>query len=249
MSNFADYFAGVANHYADSRPSYPAALFEWLAAACKTSQTAWDCGTGSGQAALDLAAHFQQVIATDASAAQLQQAASHPRIEYRHAPAEASGLASASVDVVTVAQALHWFDVEAFYREVRRVLKPGGLIAVWTYGVFHTAEPQLNAPLHDFYYQKVGNYWPAERRHVETHYRELAFPFQPVTTPKLTLDAEWTLPQLLGYLRSWSAVGKYCAAHGIDPVATLETQLRAAWGDAQNTRRIEWPLTLLAGRV
>lgn len=246
---FNDHFGKVADHYADSRPGYPTQLFAWLAAQCAQHALAWDCGTGSGQAAVELAQHFRHVLASDASTAQIAKAGAHPRIDYRVAPAEHSDLDAACVDLVTVAQALHWFDLDAFYAEVRRVLKPGGLIAAWSYGVFKAADETIDAPLQHFYHQVVGPYWPAERRHVENGYRELAFPFQAVPAPTFAMRADWTLAQLLGYLRSWSATARFIEAKGGDPVADLESLLGECWGDAQRQRRIEWPLTLLAGRL
>lgn len=247
-SAFNDHFANVANHYADSRPGYPPELFAWLASQCAEHQLAWDCGTGSGQAATALAGHFRRVVASDASAAQIDQAAAHPRVAYRVAPAEHSGLDDACADLISVAQALHWFDLDAFYAEARRVLKPDGLIAAWSYGVLHAADAQVDALLQHFYHQQVGPYWPAERHHVETGYRELAFPFQAVATPAFAMRCAWPLAQLLGYLRSWSATARFSAARGYDPVAELEPRLSACWGDPGRPQRIEWPLTLLAGR-
>lgn len=245
---FNDHFTAVARHYADNRPGYPAELFAWLANQCAEHDLAWDCGAGSGQASIALADHFQRVVASDASAAQIAQATPHPRIDYRVASAEHSSLDAASVDLLTVAQALHWFDLAAFHAEAQRVLKPDGLIAVWSYGVQHVEGEAVDALLQDFYHRVVGPYWPAERRHVENGYRELPFPFRPVAAPAFAMYADWTLAQLLGYLRSWSATARYLEAEGHDPVSDLEVQLRGCWGEPQRRRRILWPLTVLAGR-
>jgi ubiquinone/menaquinone biosynthesis C-methylase UbiE len=245
---FNDHFATVAQHYADSRPSYPAALFDWLAAQCDERTLAWDCAAGSGQASLGLARHFTQVIASDASAAQIAQAAAHPRIDYRVASAENSGLANHCADLVTVAQALHWFDLDGFYTEARCVLKPGGMLAAWCYGVLQVEGEEVDAQVQRFYHEEVGPYWPPERRHVETGYRELAFPFTPVAAPAFAMRLDWNLEQLLGYFRSWSATAACIKAHGSDPVVAIERHLRACWGDPVRPRSIRWPLTLLAGR-
>lgn len=249
MQAFNDHFTAVATSYAGFRPTYPAALFAWLAQIAPDTNLAWDCATGSGQAARDLAAHFNRVVATDASTAQIAAAQAHPQIDYRVAAAEASGLANTSVDLITVAQALHWFDLDAFYAEVRRVLKPGGVLAVWTYGVFSVEGEGINDCTNAFYQDTVGPFWPPERMHVESGYRTLAFPFSAIQTPQFNMETTWTLAQLLGYLRSWSATGRYIAAHGIDPVDVLEKELAPLWGDAQRTRRVSWPLSVRAGRA
>jgi SAM-dependent methyltransferase len=245
---FSDHFAPVAASYADFRPTYPAALFAWLATLVPRHELAWDCAAGSGQASLDLATHFALVVATDASQAQLDAAPPHPRIEYRVAPAEASGLPDAAVDLVTVAQALHWFDLAGFYAEVRRVLQPGGVLAVWTYGVLTVEGAAVDALVQHFYHDTVGPYWPAERRHVETGYRSLPFPFREIAAPPFAMAARWTLPQLLGYFRSWSATGRFIAATGQDPVAALAERLAPLWGDPQQPRTVTWPLSLRVGR-
>ncbi len=201
---------------------------------------------GSGQAALALAAHFTKVIATDASSAQLATATAHPAIEYRVALAEDSGLLTQSVDLITVAQALHWFDLERFYTEARRVLKPNGVLAVWTYSVFSIEGDAVNNLVQDFYQNIVGPYWPAERIHVENGYRDLPFPFTVISAPPLQMQTQWTLAQLSGYLRSWSATGRYREDHGIDPVIQLENQLLSLW-DNNVKRQIIWPLALRVG--
>jgi ubiquinone/menaquinone biosynthesis C-methylase UbiE len=246
---FKDHFASVAAQYSQSRPSYPGALFDWLARQCRARDLAWDCGAGNGQASLELARHFSRVLATDASASQIAQAQPHPRIEYRVAPAEDCGLPEHGADLAVVAQALHWFDLDRFYGEVRRVLKPGGLVAAWTYGVLEVEGETVNALVQRFYHDEVGPYWPPERHHVETGYRELPFPFPPITAPAFAMSLAWNLAQLLGYFRSWSATAAYIKARGSDPVAALESGLRAVWGDAEKARLVSWPLSLLVGTV
>uniref|UniRef100_UPI00333EA9E4 class I SAM-dependent methyltransferase n=1 Tax=Castellaniella defragrans TaxID=75697 RepID=UPI00333EA9E4 len=246
---FNDHFRDVARQYADSRPGYPAALFDWLAARCAGRACAWDCGAGNGQASVMLARDFQRVIATDASATQIAQAQPHARVEYRVVPAEDSGLPDGGVDLVVVAQALHWFDLDAFYREVRRVTRPGGLLAAWTYGVMAAEGDAVDELLQVYYHETVGPWWPAERRHVETGYRDLPFPFEAVAVPPLSMEAAWNLDQTLGYLRSWSATARFAAARGFDPVAELAGRLASVWGDARRQRLIRWPLAIRAGRV
>jgi SAM-dependent methyltransferase len=244
----ADHFSSVAAHYAQSRPTYPGELFDWLAGQCAGRALAWDVGAGNGQASVALADRFDAVLATDLSEDQIARAAPHPHVEYRAAPAHRSGLAPGSADLVTVAQALHWFELDAFYAEVRRVLKPGGLIAAWTYGVLTAEGEAVEAVVDHFYTRVVGPWWPAERRHVENGYAELAFPFEPVAAPPFAIRREWTLAELLGYVRSWSAVSRMQQATGDDPVAALERQLAADWGPGDTRRLVTWPISMRAGR-
>ena len=244
----SDHFSAVAPLYVRSRPTYPQELFVWLARICANRTLAWDVGAGNGQASVALAAHVAKVLATDLSEAQIAQAVRHERVDYRVAPAERSGLADGSVDLVTIAQALHWFAGEAFYAEVRRVLKPGGVVAAWTYGMLHVEDSAVDAGVSDFYHRIVGPYWPAERRHVENGYADLPFPFKAVASPPFAIQLAWTLDDLLGYCRSWSATAKYEGATGRDPVVTLERELAPAWGRRTQRRRVSWPIAIRAGR-
>lgn len=243
-----DHFSGHAADYARARPSYPPELFTWLARSCPTRSMAWDCATGNGQAALTLAGHFQRVHATDLSAEQLAQAPPHPHIVYRTAPAEVSGLADDSCDLVTVAQALHWFCSNVFYAEVRRVLKPGGLFAAWTYSLLQ-GDADLNALVSHFHTHIMGRYWPPERRWVDLGYRNIPFPFGDTATPDFEIRLEWTLSDLLAYLRTWSATQRCIRETGIDPCAALETQLKEVWPNPESRKTIIWPLVLRCGRL
>jgi SAM-dependent methyltransferase len=249
MTPFADHFSGAAARYASHRPSYPSALFEWLASVAPDRGCAWDCGTGSGQAATRLADHFARVIATDPSVAQLAHAAQHPAVHYAAMTAEQAALATGSASLVTVAQALHWFDQPAFYAEARRALAPRGVLAVWSYGVLTLPDPTLDALVRRFHGETVGAYWPAERRLVDEGYEAIRLPFEPIGAPGFAMTAEWTLDQLDGYLSTWSAVQRARAATGTDPLPALIESMRPAWGRAGETRRVEWPLTLRLGRA
>ncbi len=253
MSGFKDHFSSASERYAAYRPDYPAALFAWLAGLCPrpgTSaerDTAWDCATGSGQAALGLAPHFRDVVATDASAEQIRHAQPHPGIHYRVAPAEASGLADRSVDLVTVAQAAHWFDLPRFYAEAARVLKPGGAIALWGYGRM-VLPGEMDALFRRFYAETVGPYWPPERALIDDAYRSLEFPFTEIESPDFYIEVEWTLPRLLDYLSTWSAVKRYQNLVGSDPLPALMAGLEPLWGDPEASRKLQWPLFLRVGR-
>jgi ubiquinone/menaquinone biosynthesis C-methylase UbiE len=244
----ATLFSSVAREYSNFRPGYPPELFEWLARSCLGNEAAWDCGCGSGQASVALAAHFQRVYATDASAGQIGVAKAHERVSYSVATAERSGLPDASVDLVIVAQALHWFDVEAFYSEARRVARPGALLTVWTYPRPQFTDPVLDRVFHAFYENVVGPFWPPERRHVEAHYRTIPFPFEELPHPHFGLELHWSREQLLGYVSSWSASARYKKEKGTDPVPLLDQSLSAVWrGDTRVSLRM--PLVLRAARL
>jgi SAM-dependent methyltransferase len=243
-----DHFSRQAAQYRASRPSYPAELFAFLADVAPARNLALDCATGNGQAALGLAEHFARVLGTDLSPAQLAHRAFHPRVDYVAATAERLPVADGAVDVVTVAQALHWLDLPRFYAEVRRVARPGGIIAAWSYGRLEVA-PAIDTVVEHLYADVVGPYWPAERALVESGYRDLPFPFQPLPAPPFALQAEWPLARLLGYLSSWSAVQRCKDATGSDPLATVTEPLAAAWGDPGASRTVRWPLALRLGRA
>lgn len=243
---FKDHFSKQAAAYSGYRPGYPPQLFRYLASVAPGRERAWDCATGTGQAALGLAEHFREVIATDASARQIANAGYREGVVYEVAPAEHSGIAAGSVDLVTVAQALHWFEPEAFYREVKRVLRPGGVIAVWSYGQLRVS-PAVDAVIGHLYEALVGPYWPPERRLVEEGYRSIPFPFAALEPPPFGMSARWSLAQLRGYLGTWSAVQRYKDAEGADPLQAVAEGLERAWGDTAGERTVVWPLALRVG--
>jgi SAM-dependent methyltransferase len=242
---FQDHFSARAELYARARPTYPPALFADLAALAPDTRWAWDCGTGNGQAAVGLATCFESVMATDPSAAQLALAEPHPRVEYRVASEAGSGLPPDSVDLVTAAQAAHWFDQARFHAEVRRVLRPGGVLAIWCYGLCEVA-PGIDRAVSRFYRETVGPYWPAGRAHVEAGYRSLSFPFEEAPFPVHAMERQWSLEEFGAYLGSWSAVERFQRANGMDPVGPLLTGLEAEWGSTP--RRVRWSLTGRLGR-
>lgn len=247
MSAFKDHFSSASDQYAAYRPDYPAALFAWLANQCADRDTAWDCATGNGQAAQGLAQHFRNIVATDASAEQVRHAAAHPFIDYRVAPAEASGLADHSIDLVTVAQAAHWFDLPRFYAEVSRVLKPDGVIALWGYSRM-VLPGEMDAPFLNFYDETVGPYWPPERALIDDAYRSLDFPFDEIHAPAFHIEVVWTLAQLMAYLSTWSAVKRFQSECGKDPLPTMMMEIQPLWGDPDVARQLQWPLFLRVGR-
>lgn len=244
---FQDHFSERAAEYARFRPRYPTRLFQYLADAAPARDRAWDCGTGSGQAAAGLAPLFRSVIATDPSAAQLAAAEPHPHVEYRES-AEGAPVEDASVDLVAAASAAHWFDLERFYAEVRRVAKPHGLVALWCYSL-PSVDAEVDAMLRRFATEVVGPSWPPERRYVDRHYRTLPFPFREFPAPSFRMEARWSLADLIGYVRTWSAVRQYREARGRDPIDLLEQELAVRWDEAGSKRTVTWPIHLRVGRV
>ena len=247
--SFKDHFSRRAAIYATYRPHYPKSLFEYLTTLTGAHDLALDCGTGNGQAAVELAQYFAQVIATDPSSAQIANATQRRNIEYRVARAEQSGLPPHSVDLVTAAQALHWFEPVAFYGEARRVLKRDGAIAVWGYGDPMLDDPSLQKLLHHFNRVKLEPYWFPERKLLLDGYRTIDFPFDELTPPAFDLNVSWTLEELLGYLRTWSSTARYVEQNGVDPVNELESVIAPYWGEYEKPRTVSWPLHLRVGRL
>ncbi|MBY6262900.1 class I SAM-dependent methyltransferase [Azospirillum sp. 412522] len=251
MSPFKDHFSAQAGDYRAFRPTYPAGLAAALAAAAPARGLAWDVGCGNGQFSVSLAEHFAAVHATDASAGQIAQAEAHPRVRYAVAPAEDSGLPDGCCDLIVAAQAAHWFDLQRFHAEVRRVAKPGAAAALVCYGLQQLDDPALDAAVERFHNGTLGPYWPADRWKVVNGYRDLEFPFPelPVPVPALAMEAVWSLPRLLGYMSTWSGVKAAARALGRNPLEAFAEEIAPLWGDAETERRIRWPLTVRLGRV
>jgi len=249
LSNiFKDHFSGHATQYQFARPDYPQELFQRLAELAPSKLCAWDCATGNGQAALALARHFTVVYASDASFEQVNQATRHARIHYYTASAEASAVAGATFDLIVVAQALHWFDMDQFVTEARRVLKPGGVLAVWCYQNM-IIDPAIDEIISSFYTDTVGPYWPEERKYVEAGYRNFNIPLVAQKLPPFSIEKFWDLQQVSAYVRSWSATQRFMCEHHKDPVVELAEALRQVWGRASRKYPVRWPLAVRAGRL
>jgi SAM-dependent methyltransferase len=242
---FKDHFSRQAADYAKFRPRYPREMFEYLGTVAPSCKLAWDCGTGNGQAAIQLAEVFDRVIATDASEKQIANAQPHERVEYRVTPAEDSGIQSGVLDLIMVAQALHWFDLDRFYAEAQRVLKPNGILAASAYNLLQI-EPAIDEIVNRYYYEVVGPFWPPERKLIE-NFADLPFPFHKIDPPKFEMTAQWNLDHLIGYLGTWSATQRFIAARGRDPLEQIADELRSVWGAPRETRKVTWPLTLRVG--
>jgi SAM-dependent methyltransferase len=248
MRKLEDHFSRHADTYVRYRPTYPDGLYSYLASLAPHHRLAWDCGTGNGQAALGLAKHFDSVVATDASTDQIARAPHHRRVEYKVARSENAGLESASVALVTVAVAVHWFDFDLFYPEVRRVLTPGGLIAVWCYSL-PEIEPAIDRILERYLRDTLSGYWPVRFQYIQDRYRTLPFPFEELTPPGFTMETLWDLTEVVGFLQSWSGTASYEKRRGYSPLDHIRGPLVGAWGADSDKRRLLWRLHLRVGIV
>jgi len=244
---FNEHFSLQSEAYARYRPQYPKSLFRNLFSKVVDNKCAWDCGTGTGQVALRLVEHFDQVIASDVSNEQIKRAKRHEKIIYRVFPAEQTCFHDSSIDLVTVAQALHWFNINGFYKEVRRILKKEGVISVWTYKV-----PRINKNIDkilDFFCKDiVGDYWPPEYLFVDEGYKSIPFPFEKVNIPPIKMISHWSFSHLIGFISSWSAVQLYKNKIGKDPIRIIIKDLSLLWNDKGVKHEINWPLKVLVGR-
>ena len=243
-----DRFSAQAADYARYRIAYPAELYDWLLPQVPARERAWDCATGNGQVAGVLAETFVRVDATDLSANQLAQAIPRPNIQYQKARAEETLFPAQRFDLITVAQAVHWFDNEAYHREVRRVARPGAVLAEWGYQLCYLETPELNQVLGTFYDVTSGPYWDANRRHIENEYANLPFPFADVQQARFVVRKHWTAKDMLNYLRTWSATANYARQYvGADMVALVAAELTRLWGP--QARPATFPIFARAGRV
>lgn len=246
--NFKDHFSRHAGDYVRYRPEYPDSLFDFLGKAVNHHELAWDSGTGNGQAARGLAAHFYRVIATDPSAEQIHHAVPHEKITYLVAAAEHSEIPSHSVDLITVAQAVHWFDLPRFYQEARRVLKPDGALAVWCYGLTQIT-PEIDTVVQHFYNNIVGPFWPPQRRYIDEKYETLPFPFVEFPVPEMPMKVQWNLREFLGYLQTWSATNRFIEKHDQNPLDLVHALLEKSWSDSGKRHTVRWPIHLRLGKM
>jgi ubiquinone/menaquinone biosynthesis C-methylase UbiE len=244
---FKDHFSSHSRAYSEFRPSYPKSLFSYLASLCATHDQAWDCATGSGQAAVSLADFFTRVVATDASAEQIANTTQKKGVSYAVAQAENSGLDANTVDLITVAQALHWFDIDAFAVEAGRVMKKEAVLAVWTYGLL-TVHEKFDELLKYFYADILGVFWPFERKMVEGGYADIILPFGEIPSPPMEMSGQWQFTEVIGYLNTWSAVRAYEREHGLNPLELVYDDMLNEWGNPNEVHTITWPLTLRVWR-
>ena len=246
--SFQDYFSAQAEIYAKIRPHYPERLYKFLANHLDEHKLAWDCATGNGQAALGLTPFFDKIVATDASKKQLEHAIKHDKIEYRIAPAEDSSFLNESVNLVTVATAAHWFDLERFYKEVNRVLKKGGLLAVWSYAG-NSVNAEIDVLLNDFAFNFLKEYWPgASYWNWENKYKDLPFPYPLISAPEFVIKKKWNLKNQVAYIYSWSATQNYIKKHNKDPLEEIISELLNLWGDETIEKSVTWNLHTKIGR-
>lgn len=243
QNNFKDHFSKQSKEYAIYRPTYPPALFQYLNSVVPEHETAWDCGTGNGQVALELTNYFPKIYASDASENQIKNAVRHPKIEYFVSLAEATTLPDKSIDLITVAQAAHWFNLDTFYEEVKRVLKLKGILAMWCYGLFQISpeEEKLKSALQEFY-DSINSSWPPERKLIDNQYKTIPFPFTEIKSPQILMQKEWTINQLIGYLLTWSSTQKFINDQGQNMMFNkLETIINSV-SSAEKLITITWPI-------
>ncbi len=244
-----EHFAKNSASYKQFRPNYPEELFTYLESLVGATDLAWDCGSGNGQAAVSLAKRFKQVVATDISQEQLNLAPQIENIHYHCWPAEKTDLPDASVDLITVAQALHWFDLDTFYKEVRRVAKPGAIIAAWCYSLGNISST-IDPLIRKLYVNILGDkYWPKERKYVEEEYCTISFPFTRISPPAFIIHKNLNYDELLGYLSTWSAVKEYEMQKQQNPILKISPALKRVWGNVEQPKMMVWPIHLIIGRI
>ena len=245
---FKDYFSSQSTQYSIYRPRYPERLFSYLLGECRDRKLAWDVGTGNGQAAQSLSLYFDKVYATDASSSQIFKAIPKSNINYAIANEQAPALKRRSVNLITVAQALHWFDLEVFYAEAERVLKRYGLIACWSYDMF-SIDVKIDREIDWLYSELLKGFWAPERRFVETGYRSLPFPFRELRPPRFVIKSVWNFEKMIGYLKSWSAIENFIRREGYDPIEKNKERLKSSWGDLGENKEVKWQISIRAGHV
>jgi ubiquinone/menaquinone biosynthesis C-methylase UbiE len=243
-----DLFSNQATLYAQYRPGYPHELYEFILQHVNNRTCAWDCATGNGQAAIELAKYFDAVMATDISEKQLQQAPPHEKITYSASTAEQTPFADNTFDCITVAQAYHWFQFEAFGKEVMRIAKPDAIVAIWGYSLVVCEDEAINRLINTFYRDKVGSYWDKERSYIDDHYTTVPFPYEPLPSKDFHINVQWNRQQLIGYFNTWSSVQHFIKAHQYNPVEELAAAIEQVWQD-DGYKSFYFPLFLKLGKV
>jgi ubiquinone/menaquinone biosynthesis C-methylase UbiE len=242
-----DNFSFQSDKYAKYRPGYPSAFFAYLNSIVSNRQNAWDCGTGNGQVAYELSKTFCKVFATDISRSQINNARKADNIIYSVQPAEKTHFEDQLFDLIVIAQAIHWFDFEQFYAEVRRTSKNNGIVCVVGYGRVQISA-QIDEVITDFYENIIGRYWDDERKYIDQHYATIPFPFKEIQAPSFVNTQYWTLEHLVGYLNTWSAVRHFVKQKGDNPVTDLQLTLEKLWGD-EPIKEVHFPLLLRIGQI
>ncbi len=242
-----DYFSTHSGDYVKFRPTYPAALFDFLKPLVPSRQAAWDCGTGNGQVAIELAKFFERVYATDISRAQLEKAFQAANIEYSVQPAEQTNFPDRSFDLIIVAQAVHWFNFDKFYREVRRTAKEDAVLCLIGYGRIEIS-PRIDPVISDFYTNKLRNYWDEERKYIDEGYQTIPFPFEEIPAPQFEMEQRWSFEHLIGYLNTWSVVKHFIKRNQCNPIDALEVELKKHWEDG-TLKAVKFPVLLRIGRI
>jgi len=246
VNPFKDNFSKQSKFYSKFRPTYPIELFEFLQTLTPEHRLAWDCGTGNGQSAIQLARFYEKVFATDPSEEQIKNAFHDPKVTYRVEKAENPSLNDRSVDLITVAQAVHWFDFDGFYAQVKRVLKPNGIIAVWAYGI-PSVTSKIDELINDYHDNVIGEFWLPENRLIDEDYSTIPFPFKIIEAPEFWIYKSLDRDELLGHFRSWSATQKYIDKNGTDPVVELEKAFKEVWVNGTDKKEVAWKLILKTG--
>jgi ubiquinone/menaquinone biosynthesis C-methylase UbiE len=243
-----DLFSTQSDLYAKYRPTYPKELFEYIISFVNKRDMAWDCATGNGQAASVLSNYFKKVVATDISAAQIEKAIKKDNIEYISCPAESTPFEENTFDLVTVAQAYHWINWKQFRQEVKRVCKPGAIIAVWMYYNHTTGDERIGRTVHEFYENITKPYWDYERKYVDEKYETVEFDYELLPIKKFETVLNWQREDLIGYVSSWSAIQKFIKTNGYSPIPQLEEQVNKIWS-ADETKQVSFPIYLKLGSV
>lgn len=250
MSGAVDHFSSTSREYSFSRPTYPDVLYRFLNDITPNKDMAWDCATGNGQAAIGLCKYFKNVIASDASKGQLEHRFNRNNIMYEMFPAEKADIQDNSVDLITVAQAAHWFDLDRFYKEVTRISKSNGVLAIWSYGM-HKIDNDIDKIREKLNVggDILGRYWPRETDYVKEDYKTIPFPFIEISSPKFEMTVNWNLDDLVCYMQTWSAVKRFSTEKKFNPLNLIMEELERLWGERDKRKVVKWDINLIVGKI